>query len=189
MCYDISPVNKCGYESLWVALKCKKSTIVDTYNLSNMLDLYKLLKYGSEKHHSLFSETDVIRFYQMYPKYVKKELDMYRHRLENTDNGLVPPCYFLLVSIYFNIKLVIVDEMDQVLRESTSIKNIMDTLGLDPTETIKLYYTPNHVEYLPENHELELFNKIKREITEIKLVYEEGVFQKITRDEFMLMLI
>ena len=183
---DISPLEKCGYESLWVALKCKHSSLIEKYYLSNMIDLYKLLRYGNEEHPPLFENKNVKRFYEMYPEYVKKELNNFKYRLEKTDNGMVPPYYFALISIYFNIKIIIVDELGQILRESTSIKKIQNSLGLYPKETIKLCYTPNHLEYIPENTEIIIFNKLKEKIKNMKKKYEEVICEKIVREELML---
>ena len=55
----IDPNNKCGYESLWIGLKCKKSNLIDKYNLTQMTDLYKLLRYGTEDYPSLFEEDNI----------------------------------------------------------------------------------------------------------------------------------
>ena len=53
---------------------------------------------------------------------LKNILDNFKYCQEKTDNGIVTPYYFVLVSIYFNIKIIILDENKQILRETISIK-------------------------------------------------------------------
>ena len=101
-------------------------------------------------------------------------------------NGIVPPCYFVLISIYFNITLIIVDENGHLLRESTYIKKIQNKLGLYPIDRIQLCYTQNHIEYIPECNEVLKFNKLKEKIDILKKQYENHIFQKLVRDELML---
>ena len=39
--------------------KCKKSNLIDKYNLTKLTDLYKLLRYGTEDYPSLFEEDNI----------------------------------------------------------------------------------------------------------------------------------
>lgn len=183
----ISPLNKCGYESIWIALNCKNSPLLDKYYMPNMLDLYTLLRYGDCKHPSLFQDKNIIKLYNILSNNLKKEFDNFKNRLENTENGYVPTCYYELISIYFNIEIILMDENNEIRKETIYIQEILRVLKLKPTETIKLCLTTNHVEYIPEKNEIVQYNKLKKDINEIKKKYEETISQTALTDELIIM--
>ena len=37
---NISPINKCGYESIWIAFKCKNPSIIEKYYLMYFQNSY-----------------------------------------------------------------------------------------------------------------------------------------------------
>jgi len=183
----IDPNNKCGYESLWIGLKCKKSNLIDKYNLTQMTDLYKLLRYGTEDYPSLFEEDNIKKM--MKTMCSNKDITMFedfKNERFNKNKSAVWKCYFLLVAIYFNIEIILMDKDKNELKElSNKIKDTLNILKLKPNEKIRLHLTPNHVEYLPQNNEIEIFENLKKNITIKKDIYDELKFIKLienTRD-------
>ena len=57
--YQDDPRNKCGYESIWLGLKCKDSSIIEKYKLYEIADLYKLFRYGNNEYPSLYENENV----------------------------------------------------------------------------------------------------------------------------------
>ena len=102
----ISPHNKCGYVAIWIALLCKKSHLIDKYNITKATDLYTLLRYGSDQYPSLFEEENVKKFYEKCSDNDKKYYDEYKKRLIDGLDGTTHAPYFVLVSLYFNINLI-----------------------------------------------------------------------------------
>ena len=184
----IDPNNKCGYESLWIGFKnVKNQTLIDKYNLTQMTDLYKLLRYGTEDYPSLFEEDNIKKMIKTMCS--NKDITMFedfKNERFNKNKGAVWKCYFLLVAIYFNIEIILMDKDKNELKElSNKIKDTLNILKLKPNEKIRLHLTPNHVEYLPQNNEIEIFENLKKNITIKKDIYDELEFIKLienTRD-------
>ena len=74
-----NPNEMCGYESIWIALVCKKSHLVKKYNLNRMEDLYMLLRYGNDNYPSLFEEKNVKTFYENCSQEIKNEIDYFKN--------------------------------------------------------------------------------------------------------------
>ena len=183
----INPENKCGYESVWIGLKCKHSPLIEKYYLTNMIDLYTLLRNGNDEYPSLFQDKNVKRFYNSYPQHIKDSLIKFKDRLENTENGKVPFIYYPLVSIYFKIELIILDENKQCITAFNWIKDLLNFLELEPTERIKLCLTTNHVEYIPENCEKMIFDKLKQKICNLQKIYNENNYYNKLIEELIVM--
>ena len=172
----IDPNNKCGYESIWIALKCKNSYLIDKYNLIEMIDLYKLLRYGSEEFPSLFEEENIKKFMEtICPKEFKVHIEDFKNERFYKNKGAIWDCYYLLVAIYFNIEIVLMDKDKNELEDlSNKIKETLNILGLEPNEKIRLHIIPRHVEYLPENNEIEIFKNLKKNIAIKKYNYDDN---------------
>lgn len=171
---NINPNDMCGYESIWVALQCKKSSLIEKYELNQMTDLYKLLHYGNDKFPALFENDDIKKLYEILPPGVTKILNEFKNEQFNSDSTAIWKCYFYLVAVYFNIHLILIDENNLILeRESNIIKDLLNKLGLPILETINLKITKNHVEFQPDENEIEIFEKLKRRINSSKVIYEE----------------
>jgi hypothetical protein len=171
-----NPNDKCGYESIWIALYCKNRDLIDKYDLNNHIDLYRLLRCGNTRFPSLFEEEKVATFYERSSTRVKNMFDEFKNDRFHTDNGAVWKCFWPLVAIYFKIEIILIDQNKQKMESETrSIKHILGTLGIDPEEKITLHLTPGHVEYIPEDNENELFKKLKYQINNEKLKYDEIV--------------
>lgn len=167
-----NPENKCGYESMWIALQCKKSPLINLYNLNNHVDLYILLRHGNTIFPSLFEEENVKTFYEQCSNNVKNIYDEFKNERLYTDNGAVWKCFWPLVAIYFKIEIILMDQNKQKMETETRlIKELLDTLGLHPKEKIRLHLTPGHVEYIPEDNEIELFKKFKYQTYNEKRTY------------------
>jgi hypothetical protein len=175
---NIDPNNKCGYESIWVALKCKKSSMIDKYNLTDMKNVYTLLRYGNNQYPPLFEEKNVKTFLEICPAKTKKLCEEFKSEILDMGHGSVWKCYFMLVSIYFNIGIILMDENKEKLENESALLNyILNSLELNPEETIRLHLTPNHVEYMPEDNELEIFENLTKKSNIDKLIYDEIIAQ------------
>tara|TARA_B110000008_G_scaffold267316_1_gene294321 strand:- start:18162 stop:18764 length:603 start_codon:yes stop_codon:yes gene_type:complete len=171
-----NPNNKCGYESIWIALYCKNRDLIDKYDLNNHIDLYRLLRSGNTRFPSLFEEENVATFYERSSTRVKNIFDEFKNERFHADNGAVWKCFWPLVAIYFKIEIILIDQNKQKMESETrSIKHILGTLGMEPEKKITLHLTPGHVEYVPEDNESDLFKKLKYQINNEKLKYDEIV--------------
>lgn len=164
---SIDPNDMCGYESIWLSLMCKNSPLIYKYNLRKMTDLYILLRYGKNQYPQLFDEENVKKFYNKSSSKIKNELF-------NTNNRAIWKCYYPLVAIYFNIEIILIDKNNKILEgETNMIKYTLDNLDLIPQHKIRLQLTQNHVEYIPEDDEIEVFDNLKKEINNSKLIYDD----------------
>lgn len=171
---SIDPNDMCGYESIWLSLMCKNSPLIYKYNLNKMTDLYILLRYGKNQYPQLFDEENVKKFYNKSSSKIKNMFDEFKNELFNTNNRAIWKCYYPLVAIYFNIEIILIDKNNKILEgETNMIKYTLDNLDLIPQHKIRLQLTQNHVEYIPENDEIEVFENFKKEINNDKLIYNE----------------
>ena len=59
--------------------------------------------------------------------------------------------------------------------ESSLIKYALDESELNPEERIRLHLTKYHVEYLPEDNEIEIFENFKKKLNFIKESYDDMI--------------
>lgn len=172
----IDPNNKCGYESIWVALKCKNSPLIDKYNLIKMTDLYSLLRYGNNQYPSLFEQENVKKFYEKRSERDKNMFDEFKNERFNTNSGVIWHCYYPLIAIYLNIEIILMDKNEKKLEmESSLIKYALDESELNPEERIILHLTKYHVEYMPEDNEIEIFENLKKKLKFTKESYDNTI--------------
>ena len=55
--------NKCSFESLYIGLKCKNSSLLMKYNIEDIKDLYKLCKDGNDTNPSLLNHNRIKEIY------------------------------------------------------------------------------------------------------------------------------
>ena len=67
------------------------------------------------------------------------------------------------------------------------MREVIDKLELNPIEKIHLCLTKNHVEYIPEDNEVLIFNKLKETINNMKITYEEKICHDTITDELIVM--
>ena len=156
---------------------CKNSPLIYKYNLRQMTDLYTLLHYGKNQYASLFEEENVKKFYNKSSSKVKNMFDEFKNEKFNTNSRAVWKCYFLLVAIYFNIEIILINKNNKILEGETNvIKYTLDSLDLISIHKIRLQLTQNHVEYIPEDNEIEVFENLKKKINNDKLIYDETLY-------------
>jgi len=166
---DNDPNDKCGYESLWIGLKCKNSPLIDKYKLDNFNDLYKLLRYGNAEYPTLFEDDNVTNFLKNCDSKFKQLCDEFKNDSFNKNIDGVWPCYFPLVSLYFNIRIILNGNTQHVSN------NLLKLFNIEPLETLELITTPIHVEYKPLENEKDTYNKLKH-ISECKKInYNEYI--------------
>ena len=174
-----NPNEMCGYESIWIALVCKKSHLVKKYNLNRMEDLYMLLRYGNDNYPSLFEEKNVKKFYENCSQKLKNSIDDFKDDLFLKNETAIEFPYYILISIYFNIEIILhlTDECKVIHNtEDDKIKiNTYQRFYQIPEQFIHLQQTIRHVEYIPEYYEMTIYNQCKERTNLTKLVHEENL--------------
>ena len=184
-CFADDPNNKCGYESIWIGLKCKNSHLIDKYKLSEMTDLYKLLRYGNDEFPSLFDNKNVKNFIDNKSVKFKKLCYEFKEERLDKNTGGSWEILQLLASIYFEIyifvKQNIIYELDHVNLNPKNrlIIKALNECNIFPQETLEIIYTKGHVEYSPLNNENDIYLKLKNILKNKKQIYDELKFSII----------
>tara|TARA_Y100000389_G_C17467788_1_gene527294 strand:- start:1919 stop:2464 length:546 start_codon:yes stop_codon:yes gene_type:complete len=158
-----NPIDKCGYESIWMALKCKKSPLIHKYNLNKMTDIYELLHGHNDKYPKLFEDKNVNKFYE---KFHKKSKDLRDFKTEfnkkgsTINEGAIWNCFFPLVSIYFNMELIIKNKESDTIYNTNKVFDFISLPRQKRILNVNLLKSPNHIEYIPEEHEKNIFKKL-----------------------------
>jgi len=170
--YD--PRNKCGYISIWIGLKCKNSVLIEKYNLEDFSDLMNLLHNGSELINSLYEENNVKIYYDTLSISQKHAFDFFKEKfLNDTNHFSVSYFYFITISIYLNIKIILIDENDNELDEPNNLIIYgLNLLNLIPKDNIKIKLSNHHAEYSPEDSEIDTYQFLKNKLDKRSLHYD-----------------
>lgn len=173
--YQDDPRNKCGYESIWLGLKCKDSSIIEKYKLYEIADLYKLFRYGNNEYPSLYENENV-------KKIINSKGDNFRQlcyefkaeRLDKDVDGaweILP----LLASIYLEICIFANPIKSKTEKKNRLVKQALEECNIQPIETIELEYTidPAHIEYIPLKSEENIYKELKEKINKKRIIYDE----------------
>ena len=154
--------NKCSFESLYIGLKCKNSSLLMKYNIEDIKDLYKLCKDGNDTNPSLLNHNRIKEIYNNSPEIGKKIIDEISYKLQNDINGF-NQFIFVCFALYFHIHIHFFENGEFNEEMSGINKNIEN-----PNEIIKVQFTSKHVEYVPENeNEQKIYDEIKINIDQI----------------------
>jgi len=175
----LDPSRNCTIISIYDGLKCKKSSLLKEYNINKFEDIRELLKNGSSKHSSLQKHYAIQDFLKSIPNIFKNpeicelqknEIEKIFKKLDNDENGF-HALIFLLISLYFDIKIilyekgVILDRLNRIIGIKKKNQNINETLR------INIPYT-NHVEYMPLENEKKIYNKLQEEHLKQEYTYD-----------------
>lgn len=174
--YNRNPNEMCGYESIWIALVCKKSHLVKKYNLNRMEDLYMLLRYGNDNYPSLFEEKNVKTFYDNCSQKTKNSIDDFKDNLFFKNETAIPSIYYFLISIYFNIEIIL--HLSDEYKNDKKKVNTYKMFYQIPEQFIHLKQIIGHVEYIPEYNEMVIYNQCKKDSNLTKMIYDEILCDK-----------
>jgi hypothetical protein len=158
----------CGFESIFLALSCKKSALLERYKINDLDDLKNLLIHGKDGNQSLHDTFRTHPFLGLSDCHAKaeergisvqkeweKELDHFQHVMIYEEG--VTMWFFAMVSLYFNIHIVLNGDCEPSLVEliNRQIRN--------PSHIITLEREPGHVAYQPLDDEKTTYDKIADE--------------------------
>jgi len=169
--YSNNPNDKCGYESIWIGLKCKKSDLLEKYKLQEMTDLYKLFRNGNDEYPELFENENVKKFIESKGEEFKKLcLEFKNERLKKNKDG-VWEIFPLLASLYLEIKLSASNNDDRKKNQNRLLEKTLEDYDIKPKEELLLEYSPLHVEYKPLEIEQEIYENEKKKLNIKKETY------------------
>ena len=185
---------KCGFVSLYKSLVCRKSVLLDTFNIHSITDLYNLIMFGNENRSSMF---DALKTEYWIAEYIRLPehkwqlyLDFSKKRIIET--GSVIQGFQLLVAVYLNIHIVLqpnpqkytdMKELEQANEEARRIEKGMQRIT-DPIETIEISLEPKHVEYIARPGEERCCETIHKELLHQHLIADE---LQATEEMFIMM--
>ena len=183
--------NKCGFQSIYIALCCKKSSILEKYEINNLDDFINLLVHGNEKYLSLFDTfrdnydffDDIgISLSSEEKNFLKKMLD-YQYEILTKDNKGVISYFFTLVSIYLNIKINIIFSEDNNNNDFNKNfflfhNDVNNFLIKNPYNIITIKLTKGHADYEPLSEEKHIYDELNK-IHQKKLIYLEELSDDI----------
>ncbi len=185
---------KCGFVSLYKPLVCRKSVLLDTFNIHSITDLYNLIMFGNENRSSMF---DALKTDDWIAEYIRLPehkwhwyLDFSRKRIIET--GSVIQGFQLLVAVYLNIHIVLqpnpqkytdMKELEQANEEAHRIEKGMQRIT-DPIETIEISLEPKHVEYIARPGEERCCETVHKELIRQHFIADE---QQATEEMFIMM--
>jgi hypothetical protein len=154
---------KCGFVSLYVPFVCRKSLLLEKYDIRSIHDLYNLIMFGNEEHCSMFEALKM-------ESWIAEHLLLPEHKwqwyLDYSKKRIIETCavirgFQLLVAVYLNVHIVMhpntqkykdANELERANEEVSQLQTAMQHIT-DPIETIDISLEPEHVEYLPRPEE------------------------------------
>lgn len=170
---------KCGFVSLYMALVCRKSVLLEKMNIQSIIDLYNLIMFGKGKQCSMFEALKTESWIAEYiPPLTKHHWQGYLIFCKKmiTETGGVDPIFHLLVAVFLNIHIVLHpnaekfkddDELEKfkTYKLICCIEKGMKHIT-DPIETIIISKEPSHVEYIPQPKENRCYETIYKQLVE-----------------------
>lgn len=164
---------KCGFVSVYAPLECKRSPLLQTYEIHSIIDFYDLIMFGNKNYESMFESVKHEVWVRNYLP-ISKTRCAWESYLEDSweqivETGQVVRGFQLLVAVYFNIHIVLhvrhEDPTGVLADEAKQMASAMKHV-IEPLETIHIWLEPEHVEYKPLDNEVSRYEAILKQLSQ-----------------------